>query len=345
MSYDVNDIKEVGFPQIVSMRPGMYLGESAKDETTPGQKNVCLREIVDNSVTEAIKGTCTNIEVVLNEDGTIVVKDNGRGVPVGVDKDTGETGIEKCMAKLHAGSNFEDDPSGKPGSGIHGVGGACVNALSEFFNVEVFRNGQIYSEEFQNGYVHKPMKRRKATPEDCDGKDPKTVTGTRITFKLNDDFFAPVENLIVDDIIDRLRYTVYVVPGLSIDIYDHTRSKEEGGGEYHFTNDGGIEGMLDYFSTTKTVLSSSEDDYSKKGIFKITANAKYKKNVATVGKDGKSQVKEKTYTIPVEVAFKYGDNESTDIRSFANTVSTQEGGVHVEALKRALVDTFGKLAK
>lgn len=169
----------------------------------------------------------------------------------------------------------------------------------------------------------------------------KKQTGTRITFKLNRDFFSSVENLIIDDFIDRMRYTVYVVPGLEIEIQDNTRSPEEGGGTYHLTGENGVAGIVDFISNSNPSLVS---DSSKKGIYEINTKAKYK-NKTTEIKNGKSVVKEKTVTVPVQVAIQFNDSDKTDIRSFVNTIDTRNGGVHKDAFEMALVDAFTQLVK
>lgn len=337
MSYDINDIETLEFPECVQARPGMYLGECGL------QKNVCIREITDNSVTEIIKGYGDIVVIDFFEDGTVRVRDNGRGVPCNVDRETGQTGIEKCLASLHSGGNFSNDP-GKVGPGTHGVGGACCNAMAEMFEVDVYRNGHHYRETFSNGLVKDKLKREKIKDEEIFGVQSKEYSGTTITFKFNNDFFSEDDLIDVDDIINRLRYTVYTVPGVTIKINDFTRSPEDGGGEYEFKNDGGIEGMLDYTTKSDAIVTGSNGDYEKKGIFHISTNAKMKEKVAVL-KDGKSSVREQTINIPIEVAFKFSENDGSSLQSFANTIHTTDGGVHQDALKRALVDTFGKLAK
>ena len=166
MAYTVDDIKTLDFPEVVQQRSGMYLGSQAKDANTPGQKNICLREISDNSVTEAIKGFCNKIKVTFEPDGSIIVEDNGRGIPTGIDKETGKNGIEKCLAELHSGGAFGESEPGKAGASLNGVGGACVNAMSEKFLVEVFRNGQIYYQEFSNGITVKQLAKHHMTGEE-----------------------------------------------------------------------------------------------------------------------------------------------------------------------------------
>lgn len=168
MAYTIDDIKTLEYPEVIQKRPGMYIGDTAKDENTPGQMNVCLREISDNSVTEAIKGYCNKIKITFEKDGTVIVEDNGRGIPTGIDKETGENGIEKCLAELHSGGAFGDAEEGKSGASLNGVGGSCVNAMSSEFKVEVIRNGRIYTESFSNGYVTEKLRSRKLTEDDPD---------------------------------------------------------------------------------------------------------------------------------------------------------------------------------
>lgn len=154
MSYGVEDIQTLEFPLNVQKRVGMYLGAQARNESTPGQKNVAVREIVDNSVTEAMKGYAGNITITFQKDGFVEVLDNGRGLPYGVDKTTGENGIIKTMATLHSGANFSND-EGVNGPGLNGVGGSCVNALSSRFDVEVYKSNRKHCLSFRNGIAGK----------------------------------------------------------------------------------------------------------------------------------------------------------------------------------------------
>lgn len=357
MSYSTNDIETLEYPVCVQRRSGMYLGEPSSALGEPGQANVCVREILDNSTTEGIKGCASHIVMRLKSDGTVVIEDNGRGIPVDRDRETGVTGIEKCMASLHSGGAFEHKAGEKVGSSLNGVGGACVNALSESFIVEVIRKGRIYTETFENGYVKDKMRSRKLAEDDeanwLLGKDfdqPDTsmnvdpTSGTRVTFKLNKDFLSPVDSIVPDDIIKRLKYTVYMVDGLTIDVYDDTRDVESGGGHQHFTNDGGVPGMLDNISTGDPIVAGNDEKLSKRGVFSVSTTGHYKE-MATVVKNGRTTVQEQRMTVPIDIALRFSDSEDTDIRSFANTIQTFSGGVHEDAFKRAIVDAFGKLAR
>lgn len=363
--YSSKDIQTLEYPICVQRRLGMYLGEPSKDNKTPGQSCVAIREILDNSITEVIKGYGDNVRLTLEKDGTVIVEDNGRGIPTDYDEKAQKNGIEKSMATLHSGGSFSDQEDEKVGASLHGVGGAAVCAIASLFKVEVIRKGKLYTEVFENGTVLHPLVSRRLVQEDFLKNDPRYLkkdidpekakgtrdtskefkkrSGSRVTFKLNQDFLSDYDTIVVDDIVDRMRYIVYVVDNLSIDIYDKTRTKEEGGGEYHFKNEGGIAGMLDFISKGGSTIQD-KGEYEQKGIFHLSTKGSYtSKFTELVGSE--SKVKTLKRTVPIDVAIRFNDNETTDIRSFANTIRTINGGVHEEALKQALVDTFGKLAK
>lgn len=165
MSYDAKDIQSLEFPVSVQRRAAMYIGEPSRELGMPGQKNVCIREIMDNAVGEAIKGEANHVNVYFKADGTIIIEDNGRGVPVDYDEEAEKTGIEKCFITLHSGGAFENH-GGKATASINGVGGSCVCAMSEKMDVLVIRDGNIYEETFENGYVSEPMTVRKLKRND-----------------------------------------------------------------------------------------------------------------------------------------------------------------------------------
>lgn len=345
MSYDANSIQKLDFPEAVQMRVGMYLGKAAKDVNSPGQMNVGCREILDNSVTESLRGKANKITLTFHKDGYVSCLDNGRGIPVDINKETGKNGIIMTMAELHSGGNFSGVEDGKAGAGLNGVGASVVNALSSRFDVEVYKGKFKHSLSFKEGipgHYNEDgsfKKSEKIKKEKCDHEQ-----GTNIRFKFEPRFFTPQERVIVDDIIDRCRYTVYLVDGLNIDIIDETRTPEEGGGKYHFENVGGMSGMIDFISTGDPLLSSKKDEYTKKGIFSVHTIASYKTNAVTIDK-GKTINKEETRKIPIDVAFRFNADDKTELRSFANCIYNVRGGVHEEALKDALMDTFGKMTK
>lgn len=346
--YSADDIQTLEFPYSVQKRTGMYLGNSAKNETSPGMKNVCVREITDNSITEAMKGYADEVTLTFHKDGFVSCLDNGRGIPTSIDAN-GVNGIIKCLATLHSGGNFNNDP-GKVGPGLNGVGASAVNAVSSRFDVSVFKKNRRYYLSFQDGISghfdssDQSEYSKFTESEKIKSEQYEHEQGTLIRFKLNDQYFSDVENIIVDDIIDRMRYTVYLIPGLTIKIIDETRTGEEGGGEYVFTNEGDIPGMMDFISSGDTILTSKDDSYTSKGIFQISTKAKYKDKYVDTS-SGKSVVKERNNVIPIEVAIRFNEDEDSNVLSFANTIRTHQGGVHENALKNALADTFVKMAK
>lgn len=345
MAYNADDIQKLGFPVSVQKRPGMYMGEKAKDKNTPGMLNVLVREIMDNSFTEVLKGYGDHVTITFHADGSVSCLDNGRGLPTDTNKTTGKNGIIMTMAELHSGGNFSNK-EGANGPGLNGVGGAAVNALSERFDVEVYRNNHRYHLSFKDGYPGHFDEEGNFTEGDkiIRDNDFPHERGTLIHFKPDMQFFSSEENIIIDDIIDRIRYTVYLIPNLVVDVIDETRTPEEGGGTYHFENKDGIEGMVDFISTGDPLFTGKNSEYEKKGIYHIQASGSYKEKVVNVD-SGKSVVVEETRRIPIDVAFRFNADEKEDIRSFANTIQTHQGGVHERALTRALMDTFGKMVK
>lgn len=332
---DANSITELKYPEVINKRPGMYLGSSAPNTETPGQKNTSVREVLDNSVGEALKGYATHIDIVFEKDGFITITDNGRGLPTNMNKDTGKHGIEMCMATLHAGSSFTNTDVNQATSSVNGVGASCVNAMSEEFNVSVFKKGKRYYLSYQNGYpgyfTDKGfIEGNKIKSEPCEHEQ-----GTSIRFKFNDKFFADTERVIIDDIINRSEYTVYLIPNLTITIHDHTRSKEDGGGDYEFTG----EGLAELVEKV-----SHADSLTKEKVHSFKSTGKYKsKNVDITS--GKSNVKETINKIPIDVSIKFDSDESGEIRAFSNSIYQTNGGVHQKALQDAIIDVFGKLVK
>ena len=214
----------------VRKRPGMYIG------TTDSQGLMhCLWEIIDNAVDEALAGACTHITVTLHKDGSIEVADNGRGIPVDVEPKTKLTGVEVVLTKLHAGAKF-GNASYNAAGGLHGVGSSVVNALSSRLDVEVDRNGHTYHMAFHQGHpgvytdvdpLHpspdSPFKKtRKNRPTELEviGKVPAKTTGTRIRYWADSEIFNASAKFDYDQLIDRVRQTSFLVPGLTITVVD-----------------------------------------------------------------------------------------------------------------------------
>ena len=230
----------------VRKRPGMYIG------TTDSQGLMhCLWEIIDNSVDEALAGACNDIKVILHTDGSIEVDDNGRGIPVDVEPKTGLTGVEVVLTKLHAGAKF-GNASYNAAGGLHGVGSSVVNALSSRLDVEVDRNGKTYHMAFHQGHPgvyqdadpskpspDSPFKRtrkNRATELDVIGKVSPKTTGTRIRYWADPEIFNDTARFSYEQLIDRVRQTTFLVPGLKITVIDENIPE---------TGDASVDAMLE----------------------------------------------------------------------------------------------------
>lgn len=228
--YSAKDLSVLEGLDAVRKRPGMYIG------TTDSQGLMhCLWEIIDNSVDEALAGACNKIVVTLHTDGSIEVADNGRGIPVDVEKKTKLTGVEVVLTKLHAGAKFGNSSYGASG-GLHGVGSSVVNALSSRLDVEVDRNGKTYHMAFHQGHPgvyddpdtqhrspdNKFKKTRKNKPTELEviGKVTPKTTGTRIRYWVDPEIFNDTAHFSYEQLIDRVRQTSFLVPGLKIIVID-----------------------------------------------------------------------------------------------------------------------------
>ncbi|MFN3168442.1 MAG: DNA gyrase subunit B [Phycisphaeraceae bacterium] len=285
----------------VRKRPGMYVGGT--DAT--GLHHL-VWETVDNAVDEALAGHCDEIKVVIGQDESITVIDNGRGIPVGPYKHenpdlNGRPTVEIVMTILHAGGKF-DSNSYKVSGGLHGVGVSCVNALSQWLEVEVARNGQLHAITFERGEVSTPLR----VLGDADG------TGTKIHWKPDPDIFDHIVHS-YDTIAGRLRERAFLNPGIKIALTD------ERGDTRHetFKYDDGIAEMVRYLADGKNTVSDV-----------VAINAE--------SEDGRSVV---------DVAFMYTDAYSEFTQSFTNNINNPDGGTHLSGFKTALTRTFNNYAK
>ena len=244
----------------VRKRPGMYIG------TTDSQGLMhCLWEIIDNSVDEALAGVCNHIVVTLHSDGSVEVADNGRGIPVDIEPKTKLTGVEVVLTKLHAGAKFGNSSYGASG-GLHGVGSSVVNALSSRLDVEVDRDGKTHHMSFHQGHpgvytdvdpAHPspdaPFKRtRKNRPTELEiiGKVSPKITGTRIRYWADPEIFNDTAEFSYEQLIDRVRQTSFLVPGLKITVIDENIPE---------TGDDSIDEMLEVDDITNTADDKSQD--------------------------------------------------------------------------------------
>ena len=229
-SYGAGSLTVLDGLDAVRKRPGMYIG------TTDSQGLMhCLWEIIDNAVDEALAGQCDHIKVILHKDGSIEVDDNGRGIPVDIEPRTGLTGVEVVLTKLHAGAKFGNSSYTAVG-GLHGVGSSVVNALSSRLDVEVDRDGKTHRMRFHQGHPgiyqdpdperpspDSPFKRtrkNRPTPLEVVGSVPKSRTGTRVRYWADPEIFNPTARFSYDQLIDRVRQTSFLVPGLKITVID-----------------------------------------------------------------------------------------------------------------------------
>jgi len=299
--YSAESIKVLKGLEPVRMRPGMYVGSTGKR----GLHHL-VYEVVDNSVDEALAGYCDWIRVTLHEDGSVEVEDNGRGIPVDIHPEEGRSALEVVFTVLHAGGKFSKD-SYKISGGLHGVGVSVVNALSEWLEVRVHRDGKIYRQRYERG---KPV-----TPVEVIGETDKH--GTIVRFKPDPLIFSETE--FDPDVLEhRLREIAFLVPGLKIEFEDRINGEKK-----TFKFDGGIVEYVKYLNRGKKALHD---------VIHIKRTEKVKT------KNGEDEV-------IVEIAFQYTDSYSEDIVSFANTIKTVDGGTHVTAFKSTLTRLMNEYGK
>lgn len=346
--YTANDISHFEFPMSIWKRPSMYLGERGS------QQSVGTREIIDNAVHESVRGFATKVKVVFGNDGSTIVQDDGRGLPTDVNTKSGVNGIILTMATLHAGGNFGNNvAAGKAGAGLNGVGASATNALSKRFDAIIYKKGKIYELSFQNGFAghfenDSPDSEFTASDEILINKDARNAaekkefkTGTLIRFWFNPERFPSDEKINIDDLVDRLKFTSYIVPGLKITVEDHNRTYEDGSFyTWEFYSEEGLQEMVDAVSNSPHLpgTESKGNPFSEKGIHYLKTEGKYMES--TTDENAKHVNIERTVT--AELAFRYGSGYDKNISSFVNTIQTHLGGVHEKALERAIVKTFGE---
>ena len=285
--------------EAVRKRPGMYIGS-----TSSRGLHHLVYEIVDNAVDEALAGYCNTIEVTINQDNSITVIDNGRGVPVDVNHETGKPAVEVVYTMLHAGGKFGGGGY-KVSGGLHGVGASVVNALSEWMEVYVKRDGHIYNQRYERGNVCYSLK----IVGDC----PLEETGTKVTFLPDKEIFQETTVYEYNILKSRLREMAFLTKGIKIVLKDAREGIEQ---ERVFHYEGGIKEFVEYLNKSKDAL--------------------YDKIIYCEGlKDG----------VQVEVAFQHNDGYNEVVDSFVNNIKTPEGGTHLTGFKNALTKTFNDYAK
>ncbi len=295
--YDSTSIKVLEGLEAVRLRPAMYIGS-----TTESGLHHLVYEVVDNSVDEALAGHCDTVSVTIHIDNSVTVIDNGRGIPVDLHEEEGVSAAEVVMTKLHAGGKF-DSKSYKVSGGLHGVGVSCVNALSELLQLEIWREGYTWEQEYQKGV---PKGRLQRT-----GKAGKK-TGTKITFKPDTTIMAATE-FNYDTLSQRLRELAFLNKGLTITLMDE-RVDPAKSHEFHYS--GGIAEFIKHLNRGKAVLHEKPIHF-----------------------EGDREIP-KQGTLTMEVALQYNDAYSESVFSFANNINTVDGGSHLSGFRSALTRTI-----
>ena len=297
--YGAEQIQILEGLEAVRKRPGMYIGT-----TSSRGLHHLVYEIVDNAVDEALAGYCTEIDVLINKDNSITVTDNGRGVPVDINAKAGKPAVEVVFTILHAGGKFGGGGY-KVSGGLHGVGASVVNALSEWLEVRVKRNGHIYEQRYQRGKVMEPLT--------IVGECPLEETGTMVHFLPDKEIFTETTVYEYDILKQRLREMAFLTKGIKIILRDEREGIEQ---ERVFHYEGGIKEFVEYLNKSKTPL--------------------YEQIIYCEGVKNNVQV---------EVAMQHNDSYTESTFTFVNNINTPEGGTHLAGFKNALTKTFNDYAR
>ena len=298
--YDASDIQVLEGLEAVRKRPGMYIGTT----DVKGLHHL-VWEIVDNAIDEALAGYCNSIEVIINKDNSITVKDNGRGIPVDVHPKTKMSTVETVYTVLHAGGKFGGGGY-KVSGGLHGVGASVVNALSKWVEVKVYKNGKVHFIRFENGgHTVAPLKEIDTCEE--------SRTGTTVTFKPDNTIFDS-EIYDYETLKVRIRELAFLNRGLKLSLRDD-RDEEDTTGE-HFLYEGGISEYVRFINQNKTVIHEN--------IIHLSGE-----------EDG----------VMFEVAMQYNSSYNENIYSFVNNINTHDGGTHEDGVKRALTRVINSYAR
>ena len=297
--YDASDIQVLEGLEAVRKRPAMYIG----DVSSRGLHHL-VNEVVDNSIDEAMAGYCNRIEVDINEDNSVTVRDNGRGIPVDMHPKLHKPAVEVVLTVLHAGGKFNKD-SYKVSGGLHGVGVSCVNALSKKLRVEVYRDGKIYAQEYEKG---KPVTQLEVIGES-------DHSGTVVSFLPDDTIFTTTQYQF-SVLQERMRELAFLNGGLEIQLTDYRDRDEDGNPRREsFHSAHGLVDFVRYLDANKEPLISDVID------------------IDTVRDD-----------VPVEVAMTYNTDFNENIFTYVNNIHTGEGGTHLTGFRRALTRTLKKYA-
>ena len=300
-AYSASNIQVLEGLEAVRKRPAMYIGDI-------GEKGLhhLVYEVVDNSIDEALAGYCTDIDVTINEDNSISVKDNGRGIPTDFHEKEGKSALEVVLTVLHAGGKF-DKGSYKVSGGLHGVGVSCVNALSTLLVAEIHREGKIYRQTYSKGVPTSKVE----VVGSCEDR------GTTVTFKPDGEIFTHTTEYKYEILANRLRELAFLNKGIRLNLYDKRPDDAGKLREDHFYSEEGLKEFVKYLDATRgmpIIESIIYLDTEKNGV-------------------------------PVEVAMQYNDSYSENVHSYVNNINTIEGGTHLTGFRRALTRTLKKYAE
>ena len=298
-NYSADNIQVLEGLEAVRKRPAMYIGDT-------GIKGLhhLVYEVVDNSIDEALAGYCNRINVLINEDNSITVTDNGRGIPTAMHTKEKKSALEVVMTVLHAGGKFDKDTY-KVSGGLHGVGVSCVNALSTHLKATVRRDGQIFQQEYNIG---KPMYDVKVVGESSE-------TGTEVTFTPDSTIFEFTEYNF-DTLAARMRELAFLNKGITITLTDKRQLDENGTHPCTtYFSEGGLKEFASYLDRNREALISD-----------------------VIYFEGERE------GIPVEVALTYNTSYTENIQAYVNNINTQEGGTHLSGFRRGLTNTLKKYA-
>jgi DNA gyrase subunit B len=299
-NYSADSIQALEGMEHVRMRPSMYIGDTG----VRGLHHL-VYEVVDNSIDEALAGHCDTISVIINEDNSVTVEDNGRGIPVDMHKKEGVSALEVVMTKIGAGGKFDKD-SYKVSGGLHGVGVSCVNALSDHLRATVFRDGKVYEQEYEKGKAMYPVKQI--------GESDKR--GTTVTFHPDATIFTQTLEYSYDTLAGRMRELSFLNKGITITLTDRRHTKENGDFEGEvFHSQEGLKEFVRFLDGNRIPIISH------------VISMEHEKG-----------------EIPVEVALIYNESYAENIFSYVNNINTHEGGTHLQGFRMGLTRTLKKYA-
>ena len=323
--YSAKSIAVLEGLEAVRKRPGMYIGST----DSRGLMH-CVWEILDNAIDEALAGWCHSVTVCLHADGSMEVRDDGRGIPVDVEPRTKLSGVEVVMTRLHAGGKFGGGSYAVSG-GLHGVGASVVNAVSARLDVEVDRGGATHAASFRRGVAGEfdgdgpDAGFTKRSGLRVVGKVPRTRTGTRVRWWQDTQIFTKDAAYDLDAIRERIVQSTFLVPGLSITLLDERDPAAPT--SQTFQHKGGIGEYVEHLSTGEAVC----------GVVRLRGEGHFKETVPVLDAKGHMTPTEVERDVAVDVAMRWDGGYDTDVRSFVNVIATPKGGTHLAGFERAMV--------